>query len=183
MGYQIKVYKIVNNVDDKVYIGSTKDLLYKRFNAHKRRYKYNNDKEKYPNFKDGKYRSCTMFDSYGVENCSIVLIEEFDVENKEQQYKHERACYDKYVGRTVNHVRPQITEEERIETKRLGRFSDTNVKYQKECQSRRMVCDCGCIYIGRYHKRRHEKTKDHINTMNILNDVKCIISKFPLISI
>ena len=65
-----KIYKIESHLGDKIYIGSTaKEYLSQRFQQHKSSYK------RWKNGLGGKVRSYELFDEYGMENCSIVLIE------------------------------------------------------------------------------------------------------------
>ena len=91
--YKSKIYKIVNNVDDKIYIGSTTQPLYKRINDHRKRYR-----STVPN----QYATKELFDTYGINNCQIVLIEEIEVHNVEEERKIEREWYDKLRHLVVN---------------------------------------------------------------------------------
>jgi hypothetical protein len=93
----------VNNIDDRIYVGSTKQPLYKRWNEHKKRWRQ----------KDlGQYRSSILFDLCGYENCKIILVEEFEAENIEQVHKKERESIDKYKPICVNAYLPFKTVEE-----------------------------------------------------------------------
>jgi hypothetical protein len=70
-----KIYKITDLNYTKQYIGSTTQPLYKRLSNHKDKYKY----DKY------KGSSCKiLFDEFGIDNCKIILIEDFPCESKEQ---------------------------------------------------------------------------------------------------
>jgi hypothetical protein len=169
MRYQIKIYKIVNNIDDKVYIGSTKQPLYKRFNQHVRTHRSENNNI-------GRCTTDTMFEEHGVENCKIILIEEYIVDNKEQQLKHERFHYDMYLDRIVNKYRPYATKDELKEGMRKYFQTDK----AKLTRSRRIVCNCGSVFIGFDHKARHERTKKHLATMSIINDVNNILCRSDL---
>jgi hypothetical protein len=79
-----KIYKIVSDLGDKVYIGTTtKQYLSQRMQGHRANYKTWQ--------KTGK-RRCTsfeIFDEYGVENCKIVLIELFPCTTKDEQSARE----------------------------------------------------------------------------------------------
>src|SRR5690349_20939148 len=101
--YEIKVYKIVNDETDEIYVGSTKQSLAKRWGSHK---------SLYLGHKDGQCKSSILFDRYGIENCSIILIAEYDVENREQQLMKERLHYDALKPFIVNKNRPYVTQEE-----------------------------------------------------------------------
>ena len=59
-----KIYKIVNDIDDEIYIGSTVDTLSRRFSGHKRKAK------QVPNRKI--YLHC---DLHGIKCFRIVLVE------------------------------------------------------------------------------------------------------------
>ena len=52
------------------------------------------------------------FDTYGIENCSIVLLAEIEVENIEQQRRSEIEHIELYRGLCVNLNRPCVTAEE-----------------------------------------------------------------------
>ena len=73
-----KIYKIVGG--DELYFGSTTQDLSKRFYTHKREYNKN---------KNYKCSSSILFEKYGVENCEIVLVENFECENKEELNRKE----------------------------------------------------------------------------------------------
>ena len=73
-----KIYKIESLLGDKIYIGSTaKEYLSQRFQQHKTAYKG------WKNGKGGRVTSYELFDLYGIENCSIVLIEACPCESKD----------------------------------------------------------------------------------------------------
>ena len=73
-----KIYKIESDLGDLIYIGSTtKERLSSRLAQHV--YVYRN-KPKDGALKKGKspnYTSTILFDKYGVENCKIILIENY----------------------------------------------------------------------------------------------------------
>jgi predicted GIY-YIG superfamily endonuclease len=98
-----KIYKIEPiNGDNMIYIGSTtKEYLSQRMDTHRRGYKF---------WKDGKVNkvmSNEMFDKYGIENCQILLKENFSCETKDQLtareafYQRTIECINKRIeGRT-----------------------------------------------------------------------------------
>lgn len=98
-----RIYKIVNNMDDRVYIGITKQPLYKRWNEHKKRWRKKDTTQ---------YTSSILFDAYGYENCKIILEEEIQVENIEHAHRKERDAIDRYKNTCVNLYRPYRTEGE-----------------------------------------------------------------------
>ena len=68
-----KIYKIVDNGYNDMYIGSTTKSLSQRMAQH--RYNYKSQQNNITVYK--------IFDKYGVENCKIELIEEFYYINRE----------------------------------------------------------------------------------------------------
>lgn len=77
------VYKIVNNVDDKIYVGCTTTSLKQRFIEHKQ--DYNRWKKGYKNTTT----SFDLFDKYGFDNCKIILIKEYDILDR----RHLEICF------------------------------------------------------------------------------------------
>ena len=72
-----KIYKLINDVDDYIYIGSTKQPLYKRFDNHKYLSKKSNAKV------------YTHMRNVGVEHFKIVLIKEYKCQSREELNKFE----------------------------------------------------------------------------------------------
>ena len=79
-----KVYKIVNNINDEIYVGSTKTTLAKRFWAHKQTQRQKPER-------NNLYR---FVEQNGWQCCRIILIEEFPCENKQQQLMNEQYWID-----------------------------------------------------------------------------------------
>tara|TARA_B110000285_G_C14898969_1_gene502256 strand:+ start:63 stop:854 length:792 start_codon:yes stop_codon:yes gene_type:complete len=94
-----KIYKIVNDVNDNFYIGSTVCRLSDRMSKHRA------------------IHDC-MSKNLGVDlkECKIILIEAFECENKQELFKKEREYFDKYKlecnDTFVNKVKPIISKEE-----------------------------------------------------------------------
>jgi len=103
-----KIYKIESTLGDKIYIGSTtKAQLSQRMSKHRSNYKC---------WKVGKAKLVTsfqLFDEYGLENCSIVLLEDCPCETIDQ-LKSREAFYIKSLT-CVNKCIPLRTEKERYE--------------------------------------------------------------------
>lgn len=80
-----KIYKIVSNKGDKIYIGSCYSSKYisDRMGAHRQGYL------KYKAGIGGYCSSYELFDLYGVENCSIKLIEHYKCNNKQELHARE----------------------------------------------------------------------------------------------
>ena len=97
-----QVYKLVNDVDDKVYVGSTCTPLAKRKAQHKSLAKKHKDRHVYKHM-----------NAIGWENVSIILIESYPCENREQLLRRERYWMDA-LKPELNKVRPFVTETERV---------------------------------------------------------------------
>ena len=74
-----KTYKIVNDIDDMVYVGSTTRPLYERWKEHKSRYNTGS-----------KWKLYELFRKHGFEHFQIVLIRNIPCNNKEERKKEER---------------------------------------------------------------------------------------------
>ena len=129
-----KIYKLVSNETDKVYIGSTIQALSKRKAAHK---------EKYAKYLLNKHRYVTAFEIVKHDDCLVVLLENYPCENKEQLHRRERYYIESM--NCVNKVIPIRTKQELKEA--------SNIKH---------VCECGGKYTHK-HKSEHFKTERHKN--------------------
>ena len=161
----VKLYKIVSDKGDKVYIGSTtQHYLKTRWNAHQA-----NHKSGY-----GPCSSSILFDEYGLENCRCELIETFPFTTKEDMLQRERQQIDLHQT-AVNAHRPMLTQEEkRLETNARIRKSYHKLKEDPEWLAKRRQasaewtkkagseeCGCGLTYTL-HHKSRHLRTKKHL---------------------
>lgn len=173
-----RIYKLTCNDPELIYYGSTFQSLKTRLSNHRADHK-----------QDRLCSSKILFDCGDVE---IHLEEEgeFDnvkeMENREGEYVKENKCVNIYIpGRThkewyednpnwskeyYQKNRDKIIEnckkyyqknkEEILEKKRENYKQNREDIRQK--QSEKIMCSCGKI-IGKQHRRRHEKTKYHID--------------------
>ena len=110
-----KIYKIVDVGYNETYVGSTCESLSQRMARHRNNYKtYSEGKPRY-------FRSFELFDTYGIENCKIELIEYFSCQTKEELLRREGEyiktldCVNKNIaGRTtkeyIQDTRDKINE-------------------------------------------------------------------------
>jgi hypothetical protein len=111
-----KIYKIVADTDEeyKPYVGSTIESLSRRMAGHRGNYK---------GWKKGG-RKCTSFDlfeRFGVENCKIILLEEYQCDSIMKLLQKEREWFDTI--ECCNKVIPYRSVEEK--------FEQNKEKYQK----------------------------------------------------
>ena len=107
MKYLCYFYKIYNSEDNKVYIGSTRTALRKRWSCHKSEYRKDNQAEVYKHMR-----------SVGIDKFNIVEVKRQEVEDKQEQFKMERELQD-------------ITDN-KINTNRSYRSYDESLEVQRE---------------------------------------------------
>ena len=98
-----KIYKVQNIAGDKIYIGSTnKKYLSQRMDTHRGSYK------RWKVDKADKTYSYDIFEEFGLENCVIVLIENYpcgakdELRAREAHFIQTMVCVNKNIpGRTV----------------------------------------------------------------------------------
>ena len=179
-----KIYKLVSNHTDKIYVGSTcKERLCQRLASHKSAFKQW--------LKNGKcnVRSYRLFELGDVE---IVLLESVKCESKDELHKKEREYIEKFKDNIVNHVIPTRTKTEYDSiyyTDNIERISERSKQYYKEHKEKKIEsvtqyrenniekikaydkvrhqvlydCECGKKQIKKGCKGAHNKTKMHLN--------------------
>ena len=115
-----KIYKIINDIDDYVYIGSTTERLSSRMAKHRF------DMKKPQN--NGKIYQHMR--KYGPKYFHIVLIRNYSCTSKEELVKEERREFDLYDKNVLlNTYRPKITNIERLQLKQT--WNTNNKEYFK----------------------------------------------------
>lgn len=115
-----KIYKLVSNVVNDIYIGSTCTSLVKRICQHKC---------KYNEWKDGKYKFTTSFKLYQEGEVDIVLIENFPCKSKDELHARERYWIENL--KCVNKFIPTRTQKEYQEDNKEV-IKEWNKKYREE---------------------------------------------------
>ena len=99
------IYKIVNNIDDMIYIGSTTTKLCYRMAVHRCNMRYNNNATLYQHMR-----------KLGVNNFKIVLVEYYPCNSKDQLLRRERHIFDLHDKQILlNSNRPHTTCIERLQ--------------------------------------------------------------------
>ena len=111
-----KIYKIIDNTNGNIYIGSTTQSLSQRLGHHTRHYK---------RYCNGKCGYMSSFDIIKNMSYEIILIEEVNCNNKEQLHKIEREHIE--ANECVNLNIPSRTKKEYKEANK-----DTIKEYHKE---------------------------------------------------
>ena len=107
-----KIYKLVSNHTDKIYVGSTcKERLCQRLAKHKGNYKQW--------VKDNNNGYISSYELFELGDVEIILIESVNCNTKDELLKKEREYIEKYKDIIVNNkLKPIITEKEVIEHQR-----------------------------------------------------------------
>ena len=190
-----KIYKIVDNTNGNIYIGSTcKKTLAQRLATHK---------EDYKRFLAGKRNSVTSFRILENGNCDIILLESVPCASKDELHARERfyiennECVNIVVPlRTRKEYVDQTKEQRAIKQKQYDAEHKDTIKIRKhnyreehkevfaeKCKnyyqnnimtiSAEHACGCGMKYTH-HHKARHIKTAKHQNwlaTQEPVNDI------------
>jgi len=157
-----KVYKIIDNTNGYIYIGSTCSPLCKRLAYHKQDfYKWKNGYGKY----------ISSFKILENENYDIILLEECPCENNEQLRMKEREWIDNL--ECVNSNKSYTSKEEK--QKQIYEYYEKNknliYQYQKEyyeknklskIQYQKKYNEKNKNLIYQYQKKYHEKNKEKL---------------------
>lgn len=141
-----KIYKIVSDQTDKVYIGSTtKKYLKQRLSGHIADFK---------RWQDGKRDNITSFEIIKYDDCQIVLIENFPCNDINELRSRERY----WIENTENCVNKRIPGRTKQENDKQYREEHKEEIKQKKNQT--YECECGSKY-SYAHKNRHFTSKKH----------------------
>ena len=166
-----KIYKIICNVTNLVYIGSTCQRLSQRLACHVSDYK---------SWKSGKKNYITSYKILEGGNYDIVLIKQVKCNNKEELYAEERKAIESM--KCVNRIHPtrtykqyrvanqdkikQLYEDNKAELlKQMKQYNEANKDKIKEQQSQKFTCECGGKYLHG-NKSIHFKTIKHQKFIN-----------------
>jgi hypothetical protein len=158
-----KIYKIIDNTNGNIYIGSTTEpTLARRLAGHVRDYK---------SYLNKKRHFVTSFKVLENEDYDIILIESVKCENKDELIARERyfiesmECVNKRVeGRTIKEYR-DLHKEKNKEYAKEYRKDEENKKKIKEWYEKKypsILCECGKSIVMKV-KARHDKSIFHQN--------------------
>ena len=169
-----KIYKLLNIIDDEIYVGSTIQPLRKRLCEHKCRA---NGTER------SHYKVHHHMANLGIYNFYIELVElcvcstKEELRAKEGEWIRKVATLNgKVSGRTVFEYRDEHQAEARERSKQWREHNresksqldkhrrEQKKKYIKECRGERIMCECGCE-VTRGNISTHRKTKTHMDKM------------------
>ncbi len=155
---EYKIYKIVCNETDEVYIGSTSRTLEERLKGHISESKRNNETQ----------RRTTS--SQIIERCNYYM-EELDSTNiQEKRFILERY-YIENIPNCINKYIPTRTDKEYYDDNReknkvyKKEYREKNKEKIKEKRKEKYTCECGST-LTKVGKSLHEKSLTHINFIN-----------------
>jgi hypothetical protein len=174
-----KIYKIQPNIEcleNEIYIGSTtKDYLSQRLVQHKSAYKRWVDTKA-----GGNVRVYSLFEKYGIDNCSIYLLENYPCNSKDEltaregHYIQTTKCVNKFIPNLPVEVRKANKKARAKITQKLY-----NEKHAETMKARRkilyaenkhkninnQICVCGCeikTNLGMYKHLKSQKHKKYL---------------------
>ena len=134
-----KIYKLVNNVDDKIYVGSTCNELRKRKRDHKSKSVCCPDRQVYKHL-----------NAVGWVNVEIILIESYVCTNKDELHKRERHWIDE--------LKPELNKY--IPTRTDKQYRDDNKEYNN--QRSKIYRSENKEHIKQTNKIYRENNNEHI---------------------
>jgi group I intron endonuclease len=148
-----KVYKIVNDVNGDIYIGSSCSPLWKRWGQHKLKCLQCPNRKLY-----------TLMNELGNQHFRIVLIENYACNSKDELTAREQIFIDQMKPTlNANNSHGLNIQKRKAKHKITTKLYRTkNADKIREQQNQRYVCDCGSEYVYG-HKTRHLNTLKHLN--------------------
>ncbi len=161
-----KIYKIVDNTNDNIYIGSTVKTLTQRLAQHKYDYK---------KYLEGQSHFITSFKILENDNYDIILLEEFKTcENKEQLHARERHYIDtlKCVNKTIpsrTKAEYYLATLEHSKQRSLNNYYK-NIEHIKEVKNEKIWCECCKMNYTHSNRARHFKSQRHITNSTAIDN-------------
>jgi hypothetical protein len=149
-----RVYKIVTRESNQCYVGSTFSTLRERWRGHKKDY------NQYLRGNRGCVTSFDLFDAYGIEQCKILLVKEYDVLDREHLDVFENLWINKL--QCINQLNPcgKIVEC-LVRKERSRRWYEDNKEYA--LQQKKEWYKANKEYARQQRKKWHEDNKEHAN--------------------
>lgn len=155
-----KIYKIVDNTNGKIYVGSTcKQYLSSRLAGHVGNYKL---------YLQGTYNFVTSFEIIKNEDYDMILIEHVNCTTKDQLHERERYyietldCVNKSVpGRMKKEYQKQYQKDKKDQIQQYKQqYQITNKDRIQQYQNEKYSCKCGGKFTS-VNKMRHLKSIKH----------------------
>jgi group I intron endonuclease len=177
-----KIYKITNDYNDDIYIGSTCDSLCKRFSNHKAHSTLEHKKHTllyklvneigFNRFKIELIEEYPCSDKYTLRQREGYFIREMGTlnqliagrTNKEYHKEHQKAYYERVKEHKKEYDKKYYEENKERKKEYDKKRNIENAEKKKEIRSQNFICECGCSMVfGAKHK--HLKSKKHLSLM------------------
>ncbi len=128
-----KIYKIASHLGDKIYIGSTYRTIEERFKDHQSKYSFYNI--------ETHITSSILFDKYGINNCTVELLEQVNVDTRSELLQIEAEHIKANRINCVNKNLPFLCNEERVKNyKQYRKNNKYNIRcYQEEYRNKHRI--------------------------------------------
>ena len=199
-----RVYKIINSIDNEIYVGSTFNQLRHRWQGHKKDYK---------KWINGKCNKCSIFEKFkllGIENFKIILIKEYLVYrehkkdrkhllSKEQLWINKLKCINSNcsfnpIPKKEREKQYRLNNKEKINERKKQYYENNKEKakekakeyyeknkekvkeyYENNKEKIKQKINCKCgSIINKIKKKRHERSKKHLKYIKKIEDKKII---------
>ena len=190
-----KIYKITNDFDDSVYVGSTCDTLVKRFSRHKT--SMNEEKKKH-------LLIYKLMNDFGFERFRIDLIEDYSCNDKQMlrhregfwirelkanlnmkiEGRNKQMWYEDNKERMLNKFKEYQNEHKHKIQEYQKNYQVENqgklIEYRKEYGKISIICECGCE-LAKKNLSIHKKSKKHFELLasSPLTDIQSNIPVLP----
>lgn len=139
-----KIYKLVCDNKDKIYYGSTVQLLCQRIAKHKNHLK---------SYKSGRRTHCYSFDLFELGNVKIILVENYPCESKEELLMRERYYIEN--NDCVNKYMPIRSKDEKKTYKKQYDIDNKDKNHQTYVSNKETISE--------KQKEYYKKNRDEIN--------------------
>lgn len=149
---QSKIYKIISNNTDKIYIGSTTNqYLSNRKSVHKAHYEMWKD--------DNTKQYCSSFELYDLGDVEFILLETYECNSKDELRARERYWIEQNINNIVNMVkRPIVTKEETNQRKK-----EYNVENKEHLAMKKKEYEiANKEHLKEKRDEWHEANKEHV---------------------
>lgn len=149
-----KIYKIVSDQTDKIYIGSTTQPLCKRITEHRSKFKIN--------------YGCASEEIMKFGDARIILIESYPCKSKEELLAREDYWHNKFKDICVNKYKSNGLDPAKKNNKWNINNREKCLASKKKYNQKRWYCKYCCKKMAFTYKNTHKKSNMHLIIKNSL---------------
>jgi hypothetical protein len=157
-----RIYKIISGQGDECYVGSTFQSLTYRWRDHKQGYR------SYKKDNNNNISSYDLFDKYGVDNCAIILIKEYEICDRRHMEAYEQLWINK-----LNCINKQNSFCIKKLYKKQYREQNKDKIIQRNKQYYEQNKDKYKEHNKQYREQNKDKCKEHNKQWREQNKDKC----------